>query len=124
MLRSELAGACSSIPSSRRHNLYLVGGIAVPNDELSILGCADQQPVENGGERQRGQGTKPPLEAKHPSLVPMGWEALWIQLPTEAQRFLTVVGLVSHLLGMSGNHGLPNTLSTTGILFLPPDLQG
>lgn len=33
------------------HALYLVGGIAVPDDELPILGGADQQP---GGGRGVG----------------------------------------------------------------------
>ena len=31
-------------PGSRRRCPYLVGGVAVPNDELAVLGGADQQP--------------------------------------------------------------------------------
>lgn len=41
-------------PSSSGHHLYLVGGIAVPDDELPILGGADQQPVG----RWQGRGMR------------------------------------------------------------------
>ena len=70
-------------PGSRRRCPYLVGGVAVPNDELAVLGGADQQPAGVRQESQRGLGGKAPLEAGHPPPLPSGER----QLPVAARRF-------------------------------------
>ena len=57
--------ALQCCPGSRRRRPYLVGGVAVPDDELAVLGGADQQPAGVRQENQKGQGGKAPLEARH-----------------------------------------------------------
>ena len=83
--------ACSPAPSSFGHHLYLVGGIAVPDDELPILGGADQQPVG----RWQGRCIRVRMWSSlwrkgHPHQCPVWWEALLRQFPAAAQKFLLV----------------------------------
>ena len=68
----EPAWAQQPYPAHVRFQVYLVGGVAVPDDEFPILGSTDQQPAAVVGGRQRDQGMKALIYREGPSMPSHG----------------------------------------------------